>query len=78
MKFKNPNLSVIAYANGWTMWHYVDKDATLEELTVPGFFNPVWHLSATGDIIYLNAKDGTTQRVFNLSANKNITLEPLK
>lgn len=78
MKFKNPNLSVIAYANGWTMWHYVDKDATLEELTVSGFFNPVWHLSATGDIIILNAKDGTAERVFNLSANKNITLELLK
>ena len=28
MAFKNKNMSVIAYANGWTLWLYQTQDDT--------------------------------------------------
>lgn len=38
MAFQNKNLSVIAYANGFTMWHYKTNDC-LSDL-MDGYFNP--------------------------------------
>jgi len=73
MAFKNSNLSVIAYANGWTMWHYSNYE-TLEEIEKDHYFDKVWHLANTGDIIVINGKDGTAIRVMELSEDNHIKL----
>lgn len=77
MAFKNTNLSVIAYANGWTMWHYSNYEL-LEEIEKDHYFDKVWHLANTGDIIVLNGKDGTAIRVMELTEDNHINLTKLR
>ena len=52
MAFQNKNLSVIAYANGFTLWLY-EADEPMEHVLRKGFFNPVSTLCHNGDIIYI-------------------------
>lgn len=59
MAFKNKNLSVIAYANGFTMWHYTTCDA-MAEICCAGYFQPVSALINAGDIMIINSGDGKT------------------
>jgi len=58
MAFQNKNLSVIAYANGFTLWHYASSDK-LADISGEGYFNSVSSLQNTGDLIIVNAGDGT-------------------
>ena len=41
MSFKNRNLSVIAYANGFTLWHYRANDDAIEELEHEDYFSSI-------------------------------------
>ena len=59
MAFQNKNLSVIAYANGVTLWHYAASE-TLATITASGYFNTVKTLMNTGDIVIINASDKTS------------------
>ena len=68
MAFQNKNLSVIAYANGFTLWHY-KEDATLATITASGYFANVKSLMNTGDIILINGSNGTTMKVLSVSAD---------
>lgn len=77
MAFKNTNLSCIAYANGWTVWHYSSYEP-LEDIEKDNYFNKVWKLCHTGDIIVLNGKDGTVIRVMELTEDNHIKLVKLK
>lgn len=54
---KNKNLSVIAYANGWTLWHYMDRSVSIDDMEQVGYFDRVQSLMHIGDMIYLVAKD---------------------
>lgn len=58
MAFENKNLSVIAYANGFTLWHYKTFSDTLENVKKDGYFNRIEQLCANGDIIIVNPSDG--------------------
>ena len=55
MALQNKNLNIIAYANGWTMWHYKTTDV-MEEL-LDGYFNPVATLMNQNDTLVINAGD---------------------
>lgn len=66
MAFQNKNLSVIAYANGFTLWHY-KENATLATITASGYFASVKTLMNTGDIILINGSNGTTIKVISIS-----------
>lgn len=52
MAFQNKNLSVIAYANGWTMWHY-NANEPMANIDGKNFFGSIWTLCAVGDLIYI-------------------------
>lgn len=58
MAFQNKNLSVIAYANGFTLWHYAAAE-TLTAISAAGYFNSVKTLMNVGDIIIINGSDNT-------------------
>ena len=75
MAFQNKNLSVIAYANGFTLWHYAANE-TLATITTAGYFNSVKTLMNIGDIVIVNASDGTSIKVVGVSSN-NVTLSAL-
>lgn len=54
------NLSVLAYANGFTLWHYKDTD-TLVNVTASAFFVPVYNILNVGDMVMLNVGAGYAQ-----------------
>jgi hypothetical protein len=52
------NLSVLAYANGFTLWHYRAGDEALSALDDNGFFGPAADLIAPGDIVMASGAEG--------------------
>ncbi len=66
MAFQNKNLSVIAYANGFTLWHYSARE-TLSQISANGYFNGVKTLMNVGDIIIINASDTTAIKKINVT-----------
>ena len=75
MAFENKNVSVIAYANGFTLWHYKSNDA-IETICNPGYFERIKTLANTGDIVIVNGKNGTCIKQMVLS-EKEIKLQKL-
>lgn len=75
MAFQNKNLSVIAYANGFTLWHYA-ADETLDVITAGGYFNSVKTLMNVGDIVIINATDVTSIKTIDATA-ENVTVAAL-
>lgn len=67
--FRIRNLSVLSYAQGFTLWHYRANVATLSadkidavgitEVSAPGFFE--CDMLASGDIILVSCRDGALQ-----------------
>jgi hypothetical protein len=51
------DLSVLAYANGFTLWHY-KAGKPLHAITEPGFFDSGAEMLATGDMVMVSAADG--------------------
>ena len=58
MAFTVRNLSVLAYANGFTLWHYKAGLDSLDQVTRPEFFVDVTDMLATGDVVMISARDG--------------------
>lgn len=58
MAFILRNLSVLAYANGFTLWHYRAGDGALDVLGDVGFFGPAADLIAPGDIVMASGAAG--------------------
>ncbi len=73
MAFAIRNLSVLAYAQGFTLWHYRANVPTLsgrlvppasaEEVTRPGFFDPAADMLAAGDMVLVSTP-GTGQMLY--------------
>ena len=55
MTFSLRNLSVLSYAQGFTLWHYRAPTGTLAQATAPGFFNGAADMIAAGDMILVSA-----------------------
>ncbi len=59
MAFLSKNLSVLAYANGFTLWHYKTEDAATDVDDL-GYFDKAQEMLNVGDIILTNTDtDGT-------------------
>jgi hypothetical protein len=58
MAFSIRNLSVLAYAQGFTLWHYKAGTAKLEQAATRGFFDNAADMIAPGDMIMISASDG--------------------
>lgn len=54
MSYKSKDFSVMAYANGFTLWNYQTKD-TLGDLKEPGYFNETVPFIRGGDMILVAA-----------------------
>jgi hypothetical protein len=58
MAFAIRNLSVLAYAQGFTLWHYKGGTATLAQAGAHGFFDDASDMLASGDMMMVSAADG--------------------
>ena len=50
---KTRDLSVLGYANGFTLWHFVTDDPAIE-LQATGYFNEAADMFRPGDLIFTN------------------------
>ena len=58
MAFAIRNLSVLAYANGFTLWHYKAGADPLDALAAQDFFADAADMLAPGDMLMMSAADG--------------------
>lgn len=59
MSYDAQNLSVLAYANGFTLWHYATDD-TAAQVDDAGYFDAAVDMVRKGDMILANVdQDGT-------------------
>jgi hypothetical protein len=58
MGFAVSHLSVLAYANGFTLWHYKAEGHRQADVIAPGFFQPAAGMLTSGDMVMVSAKDG--------------------
>ncbi len=59
MAFQPKDLSVLAYANGFTLWHYTTPDAA-SAVRAGGYFNAAAHMLRVGDMVLANTSTGGT------------------
>ncbi len=52
------NLSVLAYANGFTLWHYKSSKDTLETVASANYMADASDMLTAGDLIMVTAADG--------------------
>jgi hypothetical protein len=52
------NLSVLAYANGFTLWHYKAGSDDQRCVGRPGFFKEAGDMLTPGDMVMVSAVDG--------------------
>lgn len=59
MAYQSKDLSVLAYANGFTLWHYATADAAAD-VDTGGYFDGAADMLHVGDMILANVDtDGT-------------------
>jgi hypothetical protein len=63
------NLSVLNYAQGFTMWLYRDRQLTIAELRAPGFFDSMIEMIRDGDVIMLSGINGSSMMTMRLFSN---------
>jgi len=76
MAYDSKSLSVLAYANGFTLWHYATADLATEVDTA-GYFNVAAGLLRVGDMIMANVDtDGVPGAgIFLVNANDGATVD---
>jgi len=57
MAFMSKDLSVLAYANGFTLWHYTTPDVAATVDTT-GYFNTATDMLRIGDMVLANTSTG--------------------
>jgi len=57
MAYASKDLSVLAYANGFTLWHYTPADLAADVDTT-GYFNGASDLLRVGDMVLANCAVG--------------------
>jgi hypothetical protein len=58
MAFLVRNLSVLAYANGFTLWHYKAGQDRLDSVAEQTYFDDAADMLAQGDMMMISAADG--------------------
>lgn len=68
-KYNHNKLSVLAYANGFTLWHY--KPEGDENFRADGFFNKADSMLRVGDMILVSDQSGDKAAIIVVSKNQN-------
>ncbi len=58
MAFSLRNLSVLAYANGFTLWHYKAANDDQGNIQNPGYFADAGDMLAAGDMLMVSGAPG--------------------
>lgn len=76
MAFQSKDLSVLAYANGFTLWHYATTDIAADVDTA-GYFDTAAEMVRVGDMVLANVDtDGTpASGIYLVNANAGGTVD---
>jgi hypothetical protein len=77
MAFAIRNLSVLAYANGFTLWHYKAGRDRLFHVEKLDFFADAADMLAEGDIMMISAADGGRILTVASGASGEVATGPL-
>lgn len=66
MSYNSKNFSVMAYANGFTLWNYTTEDG-LSAVQTAGYFNEIAPFARPGDMVLVNANAESTPQPAILS-----------
>lgn len=78
MAFNHKNFSVIAHANGFTLWQYKTTDNSEIVLGDKSYFGDVACMMAVGDIILLNCGNMSGFRVVEIIEGKLVKFGELQ
>lgn len=70
------NLSVLAYAQGFTLWHYKAPARRVDEVCVDDYFEDAGDMLVAGDMLMVSAADGG-RMLFASSVWGRIRMMPL-
>jgi hypothetical protein len=59
MAFRQQDMGVLAYSNGFTLWHYRSDD-TAATLAAAGYFNPAAASLRAGDMVLASTGQATS------------------
>src|SRR5690348_6269142 len=77
MAFAVRNLSVLAYANGFTLWHYKSGKDRLEAISSNNYLADAADMLTAGDLIMVTAADGARILCVTLADIKTVVTAPL-
>lgn len=70
------NLSVVAYAQGFTLWHYKAPVSDLQKILALGFFTAANDMFSVGDMVLISARDGGSV-AFVAACHPAVVLAPM-
>ncbi len=76
MSFQFRDLSVLAYANGFTHWHYQSSTDTLAQIAQANYFASAGDMLERNDVLYLVGTDGVRLARIVGAALGSVTLGP--
>ncbi len=77
MAFAVRHLSVLAYANGFTLWHYKALKDALDVVTGNNFFGDGADMLTAGDLIMVTANDGARIVSVTVADIETVVVAPL-
>ncbi len=77
MAFAIRNLSVLAYANGFTLWHYKSGKDRLEGVSTGNYLADAADMLTAGDLIMVTAADGARILCVTLADVETVITAPL-
>lgn len=77
MAFAIRNLSVLAYANGFTLWHYKSGKDRLEAVSGSNYLGDASDMLTVGDLIMTTAADGARVLCVTLADLETVVTAPL-
>ena len=75
--FSIRELSVLAYANGFTLWHYKRGDTLLADSIRTNFFADAKDMMAEGDIVMITGNDAGAVRMIHFNESNQIIALPM-
>ncbi len=77
MAFTIRNLSVLAYANGFTLWHYKSEKDRLDAVSGGNYLSDASDMLTGGDLIMITAVDGARIVCVTMADAEAVVTAPL-
>jgi hypothetical protein len=76
MAYDSTSLAVLAYSNGFTLWHYRSVD-TPTTISTTGYFNAAAGMLRVGDMILANcgASETASNGIFTVTTNTGTVVD---